>query len=230
MGRAKPTHPLRTGSEGVRKRAVQTNSKAYDGRRSAASTSRPATLRKGKARASVRHVSHAPAQAYRSMHRMPPCSVVSHALQHAAAAARFHAPRRAASARAGQARRQPPHAALPGARSRCRIAASAQPEASSEQDELAWERRLAAPRMEAGLDVHRRVHVLASKHAAYLFQWRAFCERQGRSFLDTLSDEDEAVLACACSPARVGALALHRLTSAALDSFSPRNGEEPVPV
>jgi len=53
--------------------------------------------------------------------------------------------------------------------------------------------------MEAGLDVHRRVHVLACKHAAYLFQWRAFCERQGRSFQDTLTDEDEAVLACACA-------------------------------
>ena len=59
---------------------------------------------------------------------------------------------------------------------------------------------MAGPRMEAGLDVHRRVHVLACKHAAYLFQWRAFCERQGRSFQDTLTDDDEAVLASACAP------------------------------
>jgi hypothetical protein len=70
--------------------------------------------------------------------------------------------------------------------------------------------------------------VLACKHAAYLFQWRAFCERQGRSFQDTLSEEDEAVLACACAPALALALGVSR--RAVSCSVPPRDRKEPVPV
>jgi hypothetical protein len=67
--------------------------------------------------------------------------------------------------------------------------------ALSEEEELEWEQTITRPRVEAGTDVHRRVHALAGKHPAYLFQWRAFCERQKRSWLDARSAEDEAILA-----------------------------------
>jgi hypothetical protein len=172
--------------------------------------------------------SHAPRESSRSMQlAAPPCSAAARAWRSAAASSRSNAPRRAAAACAGLALQQPPCAV--SVRPWRRRAATARPEASAEQDELAWERRLAAPRMEAGLDVHRRVHVLACKHAAYLFQWRAFCERQGRSFQDTLSDEDEAVLACACAPA-LRALALGVSRRAVSYSVPPRDRKEPVPV
>jgi hypothetical protein len=54
--------------------------------------------------------------------------------------------------------------------------------------------------MEAGLDVHRRLHAQAGRHPGYLFQWRAFCERQQRSWQDTRSSEDEAIMAGAQHP------------------------------
>ena len=54
---------------------------------------------------------------------------------------------------------------------------------------------VAAPRLEAGLDIHRRAHVLAAPHPAYLFQWRAFCERQKADWTKYASDEDEGFLA-----------------------------------
>ena len=63
------------------------------------------------------------------------------------------------------------------------------------QDSPEWERIIAAPRLEAGLDVHRRVHALAARNASYLFQWRAFCQRQARDWQASRSTEDEAVLA-----------------------------------
>ena len=125
---------------------------------------------------------------------MVPSGFASRALLPAAASCQ-HAPRRAACRLAP---RLPQRAGLPPARPRRRHAVAARPAASStEQDEIAWERRVAGPRLQDGLDVHRRVHALACRHAAYLFQWRAFCERQGRSWQDTLSDDDEAILACA---------------------------------
>lgn len=67
--------------------------------------------------------------------------------------------------------------------------------AASQDENLAHERLLAAPRIEDGLDVHRRIHVRAARHAVYLFQWRAFCDRQRRSWQEASTGEDEDVLA-----------------------------------
>jgi hypothetical protein len=72
--------------------------------------------------------------------------------------------------------------------------------ALTEQEELEWQRTITGPRMEAGLDVHRRLHAQAGRHPGYLFQWRAFCERQQRSWQDTRSSEDEAIMAGAQQP------------------------------
>ena len=57
------------------------------------------------------------------------------------------------------------------------------------------ERLLAAPRLKFGLDVHRRVHAQAAQSLGYLFQWRAFCERQKRDWRDAHGEFDEDVLA-----------------------------------
>lgn len=69
------------------------------------------------------------------------------------------------------------------------------PGPTEEDADLAWERAVTRPRVEDGLDVHRRVHALAGKHPGYMHQWRAFCDRQQRSWLDARTEEDEAVLA-----------------------------------
>ena len=76
-------------------------------------------------------------------------------------------------------------------RSRCRVSATRSTANASDD----WERIISGPRMEAGLDVHRRVHALAGKHAAYMFQWRAFCERQQRSWQAARTVEDEGIIA-----------------------------------
>jgi hypothetical protein len=49
--------------------------------------------------------------------------------------------------------------------------------------------------MKFGLDVHRRVHVVAGRSLGYLFQWRAFCKRQDRDWRDAHGDYDEDILA-----------------------------------
>jgi len=79
--------------------------------------------------------------------------------------------------------------------SSCSCRAAAPPEEGTEE----WEQWLAAPRLEAGLDVHRRLHAAAGRHAAYLYQWRAFCERQQRDWQSAHSDSDEGDLAGALS-------------------------------
>lgn len=86
------------------------------------------------------------------------------------------------------------------------------PNTAFEADSLAMERLLAAPRIEDGLDVHRRVHAAAARHGAYLFQWRAFCDRARRNWQDAYSDE-----------ARVWAPLLSRRGSAAVCGGVPRS-------
>jgi hypothetical protein len=62
-------------------------------------------------------------------------------------------------------------------------------------EELEYERKMAQPRIEFGTDVHRRVHLIAARSPAYLFQWRAFCERQSRDWRDAHGTFDEDLLA-----------------------------------
>ena len=102
-------------------------------------------------------------------------------------------------------------AALPRSALRLRRAPPLRVHAAA-QDSPEWERIIAAPRLEAGLDVHRRVHALAARNASYLFQWRAFCQRQARDWQASCSTEDEAVLAgaCGCLLALVAACVSHR--------------------
>ena len=76
-------------------------------------------------------------------------------------------------------------------------AALPEPEANRQEDhgDDAMDDIIAAPRMEAGLDIHRRAHVSAIRHPAYLYQWRAFCERQSMEWRNYSTDEDEGFLA-----------------------------------
>ncbi len=95
-------------------------------------------------------------------------------------------------------------------RARCAAGASA----ASDDADVEMQRVLAGPRIEAGLDVHRRVHALAGKHPGYLFQWRAFCERQRRDWQDAHGAFDEDILAgAACADICTGKRRLIRHTA-----------------
>lgn len=67
--------------------------------------------------------------------------------------------------------------------------------AAQTDEEFELERLMTRPRLVYGLDVHRRLHAMAARNPGYLFQWRAFCERNGLDWKAVVSDEDEALLA-----------------------------------
>jgi len=95
---------------------------------------------------------------------------------------------------------------------------------AGEEDDFALQRLLGGPRIEAGLDVHRRVHLLAGKHPGYLFQWRAFCERQRREWQDAHGAYDEDVLA-GTAASRRGAVGTHssQRPQSSITSWSARS-------
>ena len=69
------------------------------------------------------------------------------------------------------------------------------PSSRLQDAEFEADRLLAAPRLQDGLEVHRLVHTTAGQHPGYLFQWRAFCDRQGMDWRSFASDEEEGMLA-----------------------------------
>lgn len=75
--------------------------------------------------------------------------------------------------------------------------------AEEEEDDIEFERLIAWPRMAEGLNVHRRLHATAARNPGYLFQWRAFCERNKLDWQTVHTDEDEGLLAgavhCTCA-------------------------------
>lgn len=64
-----------------------------------------------------------------------------------------------------------------------------------EGDDFEFDRLLTWPRMSAGLNIHRKVHSSAARNPPYLFQWRAFCERNKLDWQNASTDEDEGLLA-----------------------------------
>lgn len=111
-----------------------------------------------------------------------PCSSYSSPPRVAASSRRIQTrmPSGAAAARSLQLRRRlaPPRAAV-----------------DSEEDDYELERLQTWPRMAYGLSIHRMLHTLAARNPGYLFQWRAFAERNKLDWRAVTTDEDEGLLA-----------------------------------